>query len=306
MTREPALSGTANGQPQLSVVVASVNGMPYLERCLDSLPRGGRETEVIVADWTDEHTRRRVREGWPHVRLLSFDEPMAVPELRAAGILAARSPHVALIEDHCVVTDQWAERLLDAHDRGYSVVGGPVRNGATMRIRDWAAFLCEYSAHMEPLQGGEVPDLVGMNVSYDRRALAAIDDLVREGRWESWLHPRLRTSGFVFYCDEEAVIDHVKDFGIREFLSQRYHYSRSYAGMRNAQLGWKRAIFAGASPLLVPLMYYRIAGNVWRRRRPLKEFALATPLIILYSTVWAVGEGVGYAFGGGRSLLHVR
>jgi glycosyltransferase involved in cell wall biosynthesis len=296
----------ADGTPRLSVVIASVNGMPYLGRCLEALGRRCPETEVIVADWTDDQTRRRVRQSWPAARLLSFDEPMAVPELRAAGILAARAPYVALIEDHCVVSEDWGKRLLDAHERGYSVVGGPVRNGATARIRDWAAFLCEYSEHMEPASSGEVGDLVGMNVSYDRRALEAIEDLVREGRWESWLHPRLRTRGFVFYRDDQAVIHHVKDFGIREFLSQRYHYARSHAGMRNAELGWRRLIYVGGSPLLVPLLYYRIARNVWRRRSPIKEFALATPLILLYLSIWMSGEVVGHTFGGGRSLLRVR
>jgi hypothetical protein len=159
---------------------------------------------------------------------------------------------------------------------------------------------------MEPSPDGEVADLVGMNVSYDRRALEAIDDLVREGRWESWLHPRLRSCGFAFHCDSRAVINHVKDFGIREFLSQRYHYSRSHAGMRNAELGWRRVLYAAGSPLLVPLLYRRIARNVWHRRGPVAEFAKSTPLILLYTVVWAFGEAVGYTFGGGRSILRVR
>jgi GT2 family glycosyltransferase len=292
-------------EPDLSVVVASVNGFPYLGACLEALERHCPEAEVIVADWTDEETRRRVREGWPKVTLLSFDRPMAVPELRAAGIFAARAPYVALIEDHCNVRAGWAERLLAAHRRGKSVVGGSIRNAATERVRDWAAFLCEYSGHMEPAPGGAVRDLPGMNVSYDRRALEAIDDLLREGRWESWLHPRLREQGFELYCDPEAVLDHAKDFGFREFLSQRYHYSRSHAGMRNAQLGRRRIVYSLGSPLIVPLVYSRIARNVLRRRH-VRELALASPLILLYTAVWAGGEAIGYAFGGGRSLLRVR
>lgn len=293
-------------EPELSVVVASVNGFPYLGACLDALERHCPEAEVIVADWTDEETRRRVREGWPAVTLLSFDEPMAVPELRAAGIFAARAPYVALIEDHCNVQAGWAERLLAAHRRGESVVGGSIRNAATERIRDWAAFLCEYSGHMEPAPAGPVEDLPGMNVSYDRRALEAIDDLLREGRWESWLHPRLRERGFELYCDPAATLDHAKDFGFREFLSQRYHYSRSHAGMRNAALGARRVVYTLGSPLIVPLVYARIVRNVLRRQRHLRELALASPLILLYTAVWAGGEAVGYVFGGGRSLLRVR
>lgn len=294
-------------EPDLSVVVASVNGMPYLGDCLAALERNCPAAEVIVADWTDDATRRSVTERFPSVTLLSFDEPMTVPELRAAGIFAARAPYVAVIEDHCNVTPGWGERILAAHRAGHAVVGGPVRNVMTRRARDWAAFLCEYSAFLEPASTGVTDDLPGMNVSYDRRALEEIDDLLREGRWEFWLHARLREQGFELWADDAAVIDHAKDFGFREFTSQRYHYSRSYAGMRNADLGRRRVAFALGAPLLAPLMTYRVARNVLRSgRRHVGSLARATPLILFYSTVWAGGEAVGYAFGGGRSLLRVR
>ena len=292
--------------PELSVVIASVNGMPYLAECLESLEQNAPEAEVVVADWTDAATRRQVSERWPTVKLISFDEPMAVPELRAAGIAAAHAPYVAVIEDHCLVRDGWARRLLDAHGEGRSVVGGPVSNRADRRIRDWAAFFCEYSEHMEPLPTGPTASLTGMNVSYDRRAIEAMDDLLREGRWETWLHPRLLASGLQLYADGGATLDHAKDFDFWHFVSQRYHYARSHAGMRNPELGWKRVVYVAGSPALVPMMYARIARNVMGKRRHRARFALATPLILVYLAVWAAGEAVGYAFGGGRSLLKVR
>ena len=290
----------------LSVVIASVNGMPYLGRCLDALAERSPEAEIIVADWTDDHTRTAVAERWPSVRLLSFDEPMAIPELRAAGVFAASAPVVALIEDHCLVTPAWVDELFLGHAAGHGVVGGPIRNVATRRIRDWAAFFCEYSAVMEPLPRGPVPSLPGMNVSYDRRALAVIDDLLREGRWENWLHPRLVERGIELWCEPGAVVGHDKDFDLREFLSQRYHYSRSFAGMRNPELGARRFLYALGTPLLVPLLYWRTARNVFGRRRQRRQFLLATPLVLLYLSVWAFGEAVGYLVGGGRSLLKVR
>ena len=298
-------TGAVEG-PALSVVVASVNGMPYLGACMDALATRAPEAEIIVADWTDDETRAHVRERWPGVMVLSFDEPTAIPELRAAGIFASTAPVVALIEDHCLITPTWSARLRLAHAAGHGVVGGPIRNVATERIRDWAAFFCEYSAVMEPMAAGPVPGLAGMNVSYNRAALAVIDDLLRAGRWENWLHPRLREHGFDLWCEPEAVVEHDKDFDLGEFFSQRYHYSRSYAGMRNPELGRKRALYAMGTPLLVPLLYGRIARNVFSRRRHRREFLLATPLILSYVTVWAFGEAVGYVLGGGRSLLRVR
>jgi hypothetical protein len=292
--------------PELSVVVASVNGLPYLAACLEALERHAPAAEVVVADWTDEPTRRVVRERWPDVKLLSFDKPTTVPELRAAGIFAAQAPHIAVIEDHCDVLPFWADGIIAAHRNGHPVVGGSIRNVRTRRLRDWAAFFCEYSAFMEPADGGSVRGLPGMNVSYDRSALAAIDDLLRAGHWESWLHPRLLERGFELWCDPEIVLEHAKDFGFIEFASQRYHYSRSYAGMRNEELGRKRVLYALGSPLLVPLAYMRIARNVRARPSYRPAFRRATPLILLYTVVWAAGEAIGYLFGGGRSILKVR
>jgi hypothetical protein len=304
---DPGQTGVGQGaDPWLSVVIASVNGMPYLGRCLDALAERCSTAEVIVADWTDDATRATVRERWPSVKLLSFDEPMAIPELRAAGVFAAAAPVVALIEDHCLVTPPWGGRLAAAHAAGHGVVGGPIRNVATRRIRDWAAFFCEYSAVMEPMPAGPVQGLPGMNVSYDRRALEAIEDLLRDGRWESWLHPRLQERGFDLWCEPDAVVEHDKGFELGEFLSQRYHYSRSYAGMRNPELGRRRLLYALGTPLLVPLLFGRMGRNVFSRRRARKEFLLATPLVLAYVAVWAYGEAVGYVFGGGRSLLKVR
>jgi hypothetical protein len=76
--------------------------------------------------------------------------------------------------------------------------------------------------------------------------------------------------------------------------------------MRNPELGARRALYALGTPLLVPLLYYRMARNVFSRGRARGQFLLATPLIGLYVIVWAFGELVGYVLGGGRSLLAVR
>jgi GT2 family glycosyltransferase len=290
----------------LSVVVASVNGFPYLGACLDALAETAPWAEVVVADSTDEGTRERVRREWPAVRLLAPDGRASVPELRARGIAAASAPYVALIEDHCVVRPGWAAGLVAHHRRGRPVVGGPIANAVARRARDRAAFYCEYSAFLEPVTEGATDDLPGMNVSYDRAAIAAMQDLLDQGRWETWLHPRLRESGFAFWIDPALTIDHAKDFGLREFTGQRWHYARAYAGERCEQLGPRRIAYALGAPLLPFVLGRRILRNVRRSDESTRAFAVAAPLVAYYLAVWAAGEAVGYLAGGGDSLLEVR
>jgi hypothetical protein len=293
-------------ESRLSVVVASVNGFPYLGRCLSALAERAPDAEVIVADCTDAETRRRVAEGWPSVKLLAFDEPTSVPALRAAGLFAASAPRVSVLEDHCIVLDGWEEALLRGDGQSGTAIGGPIRNRMDARVRDWAGFLFEYSAFLEPVERGRAQRLPGMNVCYDRRAIEAMEDLLREAKWESWLHRRLQERGFELRCEPDAVIEHDMDFGVREFMAQRFHYSRSYAAMRNPDLGRRRGLYVLASPALIPILYARVVRDVRRARRHGRELVLATPLLLLYTAVTAVGEAMGYAAGGGRSLLKVR
>jgi hypothetical protein len=284
-------------RPELAVVVASEHGVRCLAGCLEALEQNAPEAEVIVATTSDDDVRSVLETRFPDVRLVLCDRSTPIPELRAAGIFETDAPYVAVIEDPCWVLDGWAEHLIAAHHRGHQIVGGPILNNPNHRIRDWAGFFCEYSGSMEPLPEGKVDDLVGMNISYSRSALAACDDLLRTGHWESWLHPRLRERGFQMWQAPGMRVDYAKAFGCRDFLSHCWHHSRAHGSARNASLGRRRFVYALGSPLIPLIVYSRITRNVARRHRNVRELALATPLILLYNIAWAAGEATGYILG---------
>ncbi|HET9052509.1 MAG TPA: hypothetical protein VFO60_12465, partial [Candidatus Dormibacteraeota bacterium] len=76
-------------RPPISVVIASVNGLPYPLACLQALAdQEGVVPEVILADCTGPATVATVRERFPSVRVLEYDERKTVPWLRAAGMRA--------------------------------------------------------------------------------------------------------------------------------------------------------------------------------------------------------------------------
>lgn len=299
-------SAAAASEPQLSVVVASVNGQPYITSCLDALARQEEVVgEVIVADCVGPEVTEFVRSAHPSVRLLAFEEPKSVPELRAAGIAAARAEIISITEDHCIPPPDWFRAIVKAHrESEHPAIGGAVDNAATQSIVDWAVFFCEYSTFISPVPAGEVDDLPGPNVSYKRAALDEMRDLLADGYWETFLHWRLQQRGHPLWSDPRVRVDHLKHYRLGEFFVERFHYGRAFAGHRCEFIdGRRRALYLLGSPLLPPVLLLRILRRVLDRRRHLGAFLRSVPSIALFLLAWAAGEWTGYAFGPGRSNL---
>jgi GT2 family glycosyltransferase len=305
-----AASKREDRAPLISVVIASVNGPPHLANCLTALLRqeGDIDHEIIIVDRCGEATGSAMRERFsrPHVHWLEADPRASIPRLRAIGMARARGQTLAILEDHCGVAPNWLQVIARARSEGHRVVGGAVANGAVDRLRDWAAFFCEYAAFMPPVRRGDVDALPGNNCAYERKLLDSLaEDLYREV-WEYFLHARLRERGALFWSEPDLVVSHDKKFEIGYFLAQRYHYARSFASMRvSGWARWKRVAYGCAVPGLPPLLLARMARSVYAKKRHHREFVLALPLTLLYLVAGALGEAVGALGGAGRSLEKV-
>jgi hypothetical protein len=294
--------------PDLSVVIPSVNGFGDLEGCLRALEIQRRDVdlEVLVVDRLGEPLRKQVRDRFPWARLIEVERNATIPEMRAIGFAQASAPAVGVIEDHVLVREGWAKKMLDALAGGAVVVGGPIENAATATLMDWASFLCEYSHCVPPLPEGRVEWLPGNNVVYARRVLDQYPDVIAEHKWENRLHDAIRDSGTPLICRPEVVADHKKHFTFGEYMSQRYLYSRSYAGarVRGAPLA-KRLAYASGSLILPPLLFWRTVSRIRAKGRHSAELNRSLPYIALFVVAWAAGELVGYLAGAGDSLSRV-
>lgn len=268
--------------------------------------QGGITAEVIVADCCGDATARMVAEQFPGVDFTQFAERKTIPELRAFGMLRAKGEIVAITEDHCIAPPDWYMQILRAHEQDCQAAGGAIENAATERIIDWAVFFCEYLRYMNPIHEGMTWDIPGNNASYKRPALEAMHDLLVGGYWEGFWHARLKERNLPMYSSPAMIILHKKNFGFLEFLSQRYHYGRSYAGMRNEICTpAKRLFYILFSPLLPPLLVYRMARLSFAKKRFEKELIRSIPFLLIFSCFWALGEWMGYVFGPGDSLAKV-
>ena len=296
--------------PKISVVIASVNGAAHLDECLRALECQTRkdQAEVIVANRCGAGLAEAIRNRGLNLKLLNFPRETTIPQLRALGIKHSQGAIIALTEDHCLAHPCWYERILRAHETRSGVIGGAVENDASItQAVDWAVFFCEYGRYMNPVPNGEVADLPGNNVSYRREFLAHISDLLEGGNsWEGDWHARLRQYGVKLYSDPSIIVYHKKEFGLGYFLSQRYHYSRSYAAMRTQGTpDLKKLVRAALCLALPPVLTLRIVGWVVGKKRHLRMLLRTLPLILLFTVVWAWGEFVGHLFGSGDSLLRV-
>jgi len=293
--------------PLLSVVIPSVNGLGCILECLErleALPERD-QIEILVLDRRTDATAATIAARFPQVILHAGLVGCSIPELRWRGMRAARGDWIAVLEDHCLVPPHWATEILRFADSPYGVVGGPVENGSRGRILDWAYFLAEYGACMPPLVEGETESVPGNNAAY-RRSLLPLHQARWAGLWEGFLHKDLRRNGVRIYLSPAMQVDHKKSFRLGEMLEQRFLYSRSFAAMRAAPMPpARRFIHAGISLALPPVLLWRIAGQIFAKRRNLRELLLALPAILLFVLAWTAGEITGCLAGSGDSLARV-
>ena len=301
---------TEDRNPLVSVVIASVNGTALLGECLDHLMRqkGGHHYEVLIVDRCGEALRQDIERRFPQpeIRVLAAPEGTSIPKLRAMGMAQARGKTVAILEDHCNVNPHWFETIARLSGEGWEAMGGPVRNGAVDRLIDWAVFFVEYARFMPPIRAGEVGAIAGSSAVYDRAMLGRLGPELGQEVWEHVLHGRMRDQGVKFVSDPGLEVEHKKEFPFRYFMSQRYHYSRSFAGMRLDGASWvKRIAYAGATVLLPPLLLWRMARLLATKGGQLGRFAASLPLLLAFMMSYAWGEAIGALRGPGDSLARV-
>ncbi|MBI4454515.1 MAG: glycosyltransferase [Acidobacteria bacterium] len=307
---ETEMSNTAEASqpassPKLSVVVTSTGGDAYLTVCLDGLLEQAHGVELVVAVVGDEATARRVREAYPEVHLLSFERGLSLPQARYRALQVCKGEVVAFTKDTCTVRRDWCRRLMDLHrQNSHGVIGGAIDFCSREDGCNWAAFFCEYACLLPPLLQSKDPAM--SNVSYKRQILETFKEVFSSGNWETLTHENLHTRGVRFLARPDLLVDYRKTFGFTEFLTQRYHFARSFAGMRAAQVPlWRRVFWTLGSPFLPVLFLTRLTRLLIPVTQYRKKFLASSPWLLLFLCAGAWGELRGYLQGAGDSAVKV-
>lgn len=293
---------------RISVIVPCTNSLSDFRTCAAALEaQTGPKPEIIAVERLGPEFVSRVEAEFPDARIVSVASDSTIPQMRAVGIRAASADAIGVIEDHVIVPPEWTERMLGELAAGSDVVAGPVDNLATETLVDWAAFLCEYSAVLPPLNDGPSDWLPGNNTVYRREVLERFDSLLDDGKWENHLHDHMRDGGVTLTLRNDIISGHKMHYTFGLYFSQRYLYSRSFAGARvkGEPLG-KRILMGFMAFALPPLVYFRVLRNVIAKGRHVPKLLRSLPLLVPFSLSWGAGEVAGYWFGAGQSLSKVR
>ncbi len=282
--------------PEISVVMAATNVARTVRACLDSLRRQPLFpcTEVIVADCSTDGTDELIRTKFPEVKLLHFSRPVSEPRMLRRALEQARGRIVAVTEPHCTFAADWLEKLRQAHDSEFTVIGGAVENGCPDGLPSWACYFADYGPFMLPSRKKVTSLLAGNHVSYKRNVLEKALPSMRDGFWKVFFHLDLAERDVRFLFDPGLVAYYARPESFRSFLRRYYRRGREFAAFRVKRISgvarFFRLVTAPALPFF--LLYQRLRG-AWGKGRHTGKLLLSAPLLALLMAAWAAGEFTG-------------
>ncbi len=298
---------SAQTKRRLSIVIAAHNAEQVIVACLSALTQqiDPQQDEIIVVDSSSDGTPGIVTASFPTGRLIHFDEPLTIPQLRGRGIAASNGEIIAILDPYSIVSAGWAQEVVKAHrERPNVVIGGTVdlyhedRRG----FFDWALYINEYGMFMSPVPEGEMEILPGSNISYKRHVLFDGSTPRFSEFWKTFINKDTESAGSALWLAPAIHVGLWKPIPFLDFLSSRYDHGRCFAGMRNPQASVVERFYRAVTAPILPFVFlYRWGRRYWSRQRRRKEFLLTLPLQFLLFGNWAWGEFVGYCFGPGRS-----
>lgn len=299
---------TENNQPRLAIVIASCVGSPFIDRCLRSLEPQlqGTDIECIVVDRAGKGVASEIEREFPWTRVIRRKPGESVPDLRRAGIAATDAKYVAIIEEHCRAREDWVATVLRCTQAQIGALGGVVEDADYSRLTDWAVYFTEYNSYMPPVDSDGAFDICAANCVYDRALLLKHLPPEGSGYWEAGLNSRLREAGAKFRVEPELVVYHTGPFGLSYYLHQRYLFSRAFAGTRRESVSIAfRTAYLLLAPLLAPLLWFRTASRVFKKRQHIGKFISVTPHMVPITATYVFGEWIGFLFGRGNSLSKI-
>ena len=101
-------------EPVVSVVIPCFNSASTIRMALDALRAQDTEVpfEIIVADSSKDETPQIVKNEYPEVHLIHFDQQTYPGTARNMGIHHARGKYIAFTDSDCLPRRDWIQQIV--------------------------------------------------------------------------------------------------------------------------------------------------------------------------------------------------
>ena len=299
--------------PTLSIIVTVVAGKQCLRNHLEVLCPQARSNhcEILVPFdcWSEEIGG--LASEFPEVTFsfcgdlglkgsatISKSNHCLYDRRRAVGLRLCRGNIVALTEDHAIPADDWLNRLLQAHQQPYDVIGGAVENGVD-RPMNRAWYFCDFGRYGRPFESREVQYVSDVNISYKRQALMKTQSLWWDSYHETTVNWALQALGTKLFLDAEPVVYQCRPtLSFWRALGERAAWGKVFATTRAATLPlFRRLLFAVGTLGLPVILFCRALRHMNRQRQGTLRILSTFPIIACFVVCWAGGEMAGYLLG---------
>jgi glycosyltransferase involved in cell wall biosynthesis len=290
-------------KPNISVVIPCYNAENTIMNCLKALSKQdiGEPFEIIVVDSSQDATPQIIRDNFPQVKLIHFDQRTDHGSARNIGIARAQGNIICLVDSDCVVCEDWLKRMLANHQLpGISVVGGPIINGNPETVVSWAGYMLEFN----DLLSRSEPEVVGHvgtgNVSYKREILEKYKFLnaTLYAHVDLYFHWTICQDGVKILFDPHITVHHYHRPTLKGFLLHQHKIGRGTVqvlkrtDLRGSYFVKRPWLATLLLPVFPVVKFFRTSYLTLKWRKSLVwEKPAIFPLFALGLMFWIVGFG---------------
>ena len=258
-----------------TVIIPSYNQKHVIIDALESVLRQkvNFEYEIIVVESTGDDTADLVRRRYPSVKVIELEQRAFPGAARNEAIRVARGRYLAFTDTDCIVDENWLQRLVDSHERGYKVIGGMVRNGTPKSIAGTVDYLLEFSDLIKPYETTNNTHFGTCNLSVEKSVFEAHGMFIDQVKGSDSLYcRRVKENGEELFHQPNAVIWHRNRTDWKKILKNQYELGYG-AAINRHKYNLKGKVFV-KYPVLIPLLPFVRILAIGRRllRNSFKDF----------------------------------
>ena len=234
-----------------------------------------------------------IKDKFPSVKLIHLKEQTLPGAGRDIGISEAKGKIIAFTDSDCIVNNNWLQTALESINKGYSVVGGSVKNANSQTLISIADYFLTFNEFLPTMPKREVLFMPTCNLICKKEVfediggfpphLAAGEDTIfnykASKKYKLLFNPRIK-------------ISHNNRDSFKKFFKHHYNFGL-HAALLRKKYKLPGNIFVKYPPLIVLIPFVRFFLISLRMVRwnwkMLPSFIVSSPLIFIGILIWSVG-----------------